>query len=111
MTKIKNYGNIEEYQMSESLYTKESKKMEKFEMRVIERIINRLETLKIKNLIDKMHIDGLKAQVEKTTLKDSEYVIYLLEETVSDTITVDEVISLLKRLKTITVTPPPKRAK
>lgn len=46
--------------------------MEKFEMRVIERIINRLETLKIKNLIDKMHIDGLKAQVEKTTLKDSE---------------------------------------
>ena len=54
--------------MSESLYTKESKKMEKFEMRVIERIINRLETLKIKNLIDNMHIDGLKAQVEKTTL-------------------------------------------
>ena len=107
MTKIKNCGNIEEYQMSESLYTKESKKMEKFEMRVI----NRLETLKIKNLIDKMHIDGLKAQVEKTTLKDSEYVIYLLEETVSDTITVDEAISLLKRLKTITVTPPPKRAK
>ena len=108
--------------MSESLYTKESKKMEKFEMRVIERIINRLETLKTKNLIDKMHIDGLKAQVEKTTLKDSKYVIYLLEETVSDTITVDEetvsdtitvdeAISLLKRLKTITVTPPPKRAK
>ena len=26
LTKIKNYGNIEEYQMSESLYTKESKK-------------------------------------------------------------------------------------
>ena len=85
--------------------------MEKFEMRVIERIINRLETLKIKNLIDKMHIDGLKAQVKKTTLKDSEYVIYLLEETVSDAIPVDEAISLLKRLKTITVTPPPKRAK
>lgn len=85
--------------------------MEKFEMRVIERIINRLETLKTKNLIDKKHIDGLKAQVKKTTLKDSEYVIYLLEETVSDTIPVDEAISLLKRLKTITVTPPPKRAK
>lgn len=85
--------------------------MEKFEMRVIERIINRLETLKTKNLIDKMHIDGLKAQVEKITLKDSKYVIDLLEGTVSDTIPVDEAISLLKRLKTITVTPPPKRAK
>lgn len=85
--------------------------MEKFEMRVVERIINRLETLKTKNLIDKMHIDGLKAQVEKTTLKDSKYVIDLLEGTVSNTIPVDEAISLLKRLKTITVTPPPKRAK
>ena len=85
--------------------------MEKSEMRVIERIINRLETLKIKNLIDKVHIDGLKAQVEKTTLKDSEYVIYLLEETVSDTITVDEAISLLKRLETITMTPPKKQMK
>ena len=95
--------------------------MEKFEMRVIERIINRLETLEGTGQqtgaglqdtgIDKMHIDGLKAQVEKTTLKDSEYVIYLLEETVSDTITVDEVISLLKRLKTITVTPPKKQIK
>ena len=85
--------------------------MEKFEMRFVERIINRLETLKTKNLIDKMHIDGLKAQVEKTTLKDSKYVIDLLEGTVSNTIPVDEAISLLKRLKTITVTPPPKRAK
>ena len=85
--------------------------MEKSEMRVIERIINRLETLKIKNLIDKVHIDGLKAQVEKTALKDSEYVIYLLEETVSDTITVDEAISLLKRLETITMTPPKKQMK
>ena len=85
--------------------------MEKFEMRVVERIINRLETLKTKNLIDKMHIDGLKAQVEKTTLKDSKYGIDLLEGTVSNTIPVDEAISLLKRLKTITVTPPPKRAK
>ena len=111
MTKIKNCGNIEEYQMSESLYTKESKKMEKFEMRIIEHLIDRLESLRTKNLVDQEHINSLKIQVRKTSLKDADYVTYLLEGTGSDKIPVDEAISLLKRLKTITVTPPPKRAK
>lgn len=110
MTKIKNCGNIEEYQMSESLYTKESKKMEKFEMRIIEHLIDRLESLKTKNLVDQEHINGLKIQVKKASLKDADYVTYLLEGTGSDKIPVDEAISLLKRLKTITVTPPKKKA-
>ena len=97
--------------MSESLYTKESKKMEKFEMRVIEHLIDRLESLRTKNLVDQEHINSLKIQVRKTSLKDADYVTYLLEETVSHTLTVDEAISLLKRLKTITVTPRQKKAK
>ena len=85
--------------------------MEKFEMRIIEHLVDRLESLKTKNLVDQEHINVLKIQVRKTSLKDADYVIYLLEGTVSHTITVDEAISLLKRLKTITVTPPKKKAK
>lgn len=85
--------------------------MEKFEMRIIEHLIDRLESLKTKNLVDQEHINSLKIQVRKTSLKDADYVTYLLEETVSHTITVDEAISLLKRLKTITVTPHQKKAK
>lgn len=85
--------------------------MEKFEMRIIEHLIDRLESLRTKNLVDQEHINSLKIQVRKTSLKDADYVTYLLEETVSHTITVDEAISLLKRLKTITVTPRQKKAK
>lgn len=85
--------------------------MEKFEMRIIEHLIDRLESLKTKNLVDQEHINSLKIQVRKTSLKDADYVTYLLEETVSHTLTVDEAISLLKRLKTITVTPRQKKAK
>ena len=84
--------------------------MEKFEMRIIENLVDRLESLKTKNLVDQEHINVLKIQVRKTSLKDADYVIYLLEGTVSHTITVDEAISLLKRLKTITVTLPKKKA-
>ena len=73
--------------------------MEKSEMRIIEHLIDRLESLKTKNLVDQEHINSLKIQVKKTSLKDADYVTYLLEETVSHTITVDEAISLLKRLK------------
>jgi len=85
--------------------------MEKFEMRIIEHLIDRLESLRTKNLVDQEHINSLKIQVRKTSLKDADYVTYLLEETVSHTLTVDEAISLLKRLKTITVTPRQKKAK
>ena len=85
--------------------------MEKFEMRIIEHLIDRLESLRTKNLVDQEHINSLKIQVRKTSLKDADYVTYLLEETVSHTLTVDEAVSLLKRLKTITVTPRQKKAK
>lgn len=85
--------------------------MEKFEMRIIEHLIDRLESLRTKNLVDQEHINSLKIQVRKTSLKDADYVTYLLEETVSHTLTVDEAISLLKRLKTITVTPRQKKVK
>lgn len=73
--------------------------MEKSEMRIIEHLIDRLESLKTKNLVDQEHINSLKIQVKKTSLKDADYVTYLLEETVSHPPTVDEAISLLKRLK------------
>lgn len=85
--------------------------MEKSEMRIIEHLIDRLESLRTKNLVDQEHINSLKIQVKKTSLKDADYVTYLLEETVSHHLTVDEAISLLKRLKTITVTPRQKKAK
>ena len=78
--------------------------MTKEDVKKIERIVLSLEEMKKNSnkLFNREHIDYLKANVKKSSLKDKRNICDILEGTLSYGITLKEAISLLKRLETLT---------
>ena len=76
--------------------------MTRKDVRMIEPLINELEKMqKDKKLHNRENIESLKKQIQISSNKDRGYICYILDGTIWYGITLEEAVSLLKRLQNI----------